>query len=63
MTNSPNGAMACERFGSSTSRVSYAASRALVAAGEATPAVLARALGDIERQLAEASKTTARHAR
>jgi hypothetical protein len=38
-------------------------SRARQAAGEATPAALARALGDIERQLAEARKTTARHAR
>ena len=38
-------------------------SRARQAAGEATPAALARALGDIERQLAEARETTARHAR
>lgn len=38
-------------------------SRARQAADEATPAALARALGDVERQLAEARKTTARHAR
>jgi hypothetical protein len=38
-------------------------SRARQAAGEATPAALARALGDIKRQLAEARKTTARRAR
>jgi hypothetical protein len=38
-------------------------SRASQQAGEATPAALARALGDIERQLAEARKTTTHHAR
>jgi hypothetical protein len=38
-------------------------SRARRAAGEARPAALGRALGDIERQLAEARKTTARRAR
>jgi hypothetical protein len=36
--------------------------RSRQAAGEATPAALARALGDIERQLAEARKTTAHRA-
>jgi hypothetical protein len=38
-------------------------SRARRAAGEARPAALGRALGDIEHQLAEARKTTAHHAR
>lgn len=38
-------------------------SRARQAPGEATPAALARALDDIQRQLAEARRTTARRAR
>jgi hypothetical protein len=38
-------------------------SRASQQAGEDAPAALARALGDIERQMAAARKTTAHHAR